>query len=725
MTPSCYSNCSGSGSFHCKRFFSGSKIDVTHQSKTFTHIQKRDGKLESFQRAKITAAILGALKEVGIEDRVLADRLSKETVARLRKLLPGNIAELERVQDTVEHVLVGNNLAAAAKAFILYRQRHAEARLAKQMLGVADELKLNINAVRVLEKRYLRKDEEGRVVETPVRMFERVAKAVSEPDLDYGGRAAAAETEKHFLSMMTRLEFLPNSPTLMNGGTVMGQLAACFTLPVDDTMESIFGTLQNMALIHQSGGGTGFFFGRLRPRGDVVRSTQGIASGPVSFMSIYDAATEVIRQGGRRRGANMGILSVDHPDIMEFINAKRDGQSFRNFNLSVALTNAFMRSVGRNGTLALINPRTRQAQGSVKAREVFRFLVSSAWEVGDPGALFIDTVNRYNPTPQLGSFESTNPCGEVPLLPYESCTLGSINLAAMVVDGAIDWKKLERVVHRAVHFLDNVIEANKYPLPKIETVTKTTRKIGLGVMGFADMLIQLGVPYHSDEARTVATKVMRCIQEKARQASIELGRTRGSFPHFQKSLWPRRGFRALRNATVTTIAPTGTISLIAGTSSGIEPLFALSFRRHIMEGTELLEVHPVFERILRERQVYSRELMAEVAVKGSIRGIRAIPRDVKRLFVTSMDIAPKDHVAMQACFQRHVDNAVSKTVNLPQTATVDHVRRIFLLAYRLRCKGITVYRFGSKADQPVAWASPEPKLGDETSGGCSPERCYY
>ena len=662
---------------------------------------------------------------MGVEDAVLAKRLSKETVEQLQKKFPGKIAELENVQDTVEHVLIRNNLADAAKAYILYRQRHAETRLAKRILGVADELKLSLNAIRVLEKRYLKKDEKRHVIETPLAMFERVAKAVSEPELDYGGRSAASQGEETFLNIMTRLEFLPNSPTLMNGGTDMGQLAACFTLPVEDSMESIFGTLKNMALIHQSGGGTGFSFSRLRPKGDVVQSTQGIASGPISFMSIFDAATDVIRQGGRRRGANMGILGLDHPDIMEFINVKRDGQSFRNFNLSVAVTDAFMRCLRRNGTFPLVNPHTSRVQEHVKARDIFRALVTSAWEIGDPGAIFIDTINRGNPTPGLGRIESTNPCGEVPLLPYESCNLGSIDLGKMVVRGTIDWEKLNRVVQTAVRFLDNVIEVNKYPLPEIEFMTKTNRKIGLGVMGFADLLLLLGVPYNCSEAQKIGTKVMRYITQKAREASVELGRRRNSFPHFKKSIWFKRGYDALRNATVTTIAPTGTISLIAGASSGIEPLFALSIRRYIMEGTELLEVHPIFERILRERKQYSQDLMAEVASQGSIRQIKSLPREVRRLFVTSMDVSPKDHVSMQACFQRYVDNAVSKTVNLPQKATVDHIRQIYLLAYQLKCKGITVYRFGSKADQPVSWGRPELALESEETGACSPERCFY
>ncbi|MFQ6092724.1 MAG: adenosylcobalamin-dependent ribonucleoside-diphosphate reductase [bacterium] len=693
--------------------------------KRFTHIRKRDGRIQPFRRSKIASAIEGALREVGIGDGALADRLARQTVELLEQRYPGKIAELEKVQDTVEEVLVQNNLAAAAKAYILYRQRHAEARLAKRILGVADELKLSLNATRVLEKRYLRKDEEGRVIETPQSMFERVARAVAEPDVDFGGRGPAAEAEEKFLSTMTRLEFLPNSPTLMNGGTEVGQLSACFTLPVDDSMESIFGTLKEMALIHQSGGGTGFSFSRLRPKGDVVRSTQGIASGPVSFMAIYDAATDVIRQGGRRRGANMGILRVDHPDIMEFINAKQDGRSFRNFNLSVAVTDAYMRCLDRNGTFALVNPRTHEVQRQMKAREIFRAMVTSAREIGDPGAIFIDAVNRRNPTPHLGQMESTNPCGEMPLLPYESCNLGSINLGKMVVDGAVDWERLERVVRTAVHFLDNVIEANTFPLPQIESMTKTNRKIGLGVMGFSDLLILLGLPYNSEQARRMGAKLMRFISQKARQASVELGRSRGSFPHFEKSVWPKRGLDALRNATLTTIAPTGTISLIAGASSGIEPLFALSFRRYILEGTELLEVHPIFEQTLRERNLYSQDLMAEVAREGSIQRTKALPRDVRRLFVTSMDIAPADHVAMQATFQRHVDNAVSKTVNLPETATVDQVRQIYLLAYRLKCKGITVYRFGSRAEQPVSWGRPELILEPEETGGCSPERCFY
>ena len=690
-----------------------------------SHIRKRDGRVQVFRRSKITHAIAGAMREVGIEDTALAETLSVETVKLLQTRFPGKVVELETVQDAVEQVLVQNNLAEAAKAYILYRQRHAEARLAKRILGVDDELKLTINAIRVLEKRYLRKDERGRVIETPLGMFERVARVVAEPDLEYGGHGAATEAEDKFLSIMANLEFLPNSPTLMNAGTEVGQLAACFTLPIDDSMESIFGTLRDMALIHQSGGGTGFSFSRLRPKGDMVKSTQGIASGPVSFMSIYDAATEVIRQGGRRRGANMGILRIHHPDIMEFISAKRDGRSFRNFNLSVAVTDAYMRSLKRNTRCSLVNPRTHRVHQAVRAREIFNSLVTNAWENGEPGIIFIDRVNRKNPTPELGRMESTNPCGEVPLLPFESCNLGSINLGKMVLNGAINWERLEYVVRTAVHFLDNVIEANTFPLPEIESMTTMNRKIGLGVMGFSDMLILLGIPYDSEEARKVGVKVMRCITRRARQTSVEMGRDRGSFPQFQKSVWPERGYDALRNATVTTIAPTGTISLIAGASSGIEPLFALSFRRTILEGTELFEVHPIFERTLRDRNLYSQELMAEVAGAGSIRALKSLPRDVRRLFVTSMDIAPKDHVAMQACFQRYVDNAVSKTVNLPQEATVDHVRQIYLLAYRLKCKGITVYRFGSRGEQPVSWGRPELVLEPEETGGCSPERCFY
>ena len=489
-----------------------------------------------------------------------------------------------------------------------------------------------------------------------------------------------------------------NSPTLMNAGTDIGQLSACFVLPVGDSIEEIFDALKYMALIHKSGGGTGFSFSRLRPRGDIVRSTMGVASGPLSFMKIFDVATEVIKQGGKRRGANMGILRVDHPDIIDFITAKEKEGVLTNFNISVGVTDEFMEAVENDGYYSLINPRNGAVVRRLKARAVFDLMATAAWKTGDPGLMFLDEINRRNPTPHVGVIESTNPCGEVPLLPYESCNLGSINLSKMVRNGEIDWEKIKRTVRTAVHFLDNVIDANKYPIPQVEKATKSNRKIGLGVMGFAELLIKLGVPYDSEEAIKTAEKVMSFISEEARKKSIELGEERGSFPNFSGSVWEKKGYKTVRNATVTSIAPTGTISIIAGTSSGIEPLFAVAFVRNVM-GTQLLEVNPVFEQIAKERGFYSTELISKITRTGSVQNLSEVPPDIRRIFVTALEIAPEWHVRMQAAFQKYTDNAVSKTVNLPNEATIDDVRRIFLMAYKLKCKGITIYRYGSKAEQ--------------------------
>jgi len=507
------------------------------------------------------------------------------------------------------------------------------------------------------------------------------------------------KTEEEFYDAMASLEFLPNSPTLMNAGTRMGQLSACFVLPVQDSIKGIFDAVKYMAMIHQSGGGTGFSFSRLRPKGDVVRSTHGIASGPVSFMRVFDAAADVIKQGGRRRGANMGILRVDHPDILEFIQSKSKEGHLTNFNISVAVTDEFMKKVERGEDYDLINPRTGKAVRRLKASDVFNLMVTSAWATGDPGLVFIDEINRNNPIPHLGMIESTNPCGEQPLLPYESCNLGSINLSKMVRDGAIDWERLKKTVRMAVHFLDNVIDVNKYPLRQIEKITKMNRKIGVGVMGFAEMLIKLGVKYDSQEALQKASEVMKFISEEAVKSSVKIGEKRGSFPSFEGSLWEKKGFKHMRNATLTTIAPTGTISIIAGCSSGIEPIFAVSFIRNVLEGTRLLEVNPIFEEVAKRRGFYSDDLMMEIAKKGSLQDVPGVPEDVRQLFVTAFDIAPEWHVRMQAAFQEYTDNAVSKTVNLVHDATIEDVRETYLLAYRLKCKGITVYRYGSKAEQ--------------------------
>ncbi|MEM2902077.1 MAG: vitamin B12-dependent ribonucleotide reductase [Candidatus Bathyarchaeia archaeon] len=700
---------------------------------TVKKIQKRDGRIVDFEPDKITNAIRKAFAAVKGGDEGVVSRLTDKVVQLLSERFKEQIPGVEDVQDIVEEVLIDEGYADVAKAYILYREKRAEIRRVKSFIGVKDELKLSLNAVSVLERRYLLKDEEGRVVETPAQMFRRVAKAIAAVDRRYDPEADVKAVEEEFYNVMANLEFLPNSPTLMNAGTDIGQLSACFVIPVEDSMESIFDALKYMALVHKSGGGTGFSFSRLRPKGDLVKSTKGIASGPVSFMRVFDTATDVIKQGGRRRGANMGILRVDHPDIMEFITAKTREGFLSNFNLSVAVTDEFMKAVEKDEEYSLINPRTNMEVRRLKASDVFDLIVTMAWKTGDPGVVFIDRVNKANPTPLLGEVESTNPCGEQPLLPFESCNLGSINLAKMVEDGKINFEKLRKTVKTAVHFLDNVIDANQYPLKQIEKKTLGNRKIGLGVMGFAEALIKLGIPYDSEQAVQVAERLMRFISKEARKTSVELGLKRGSFPNFKGSIWEKKGYKAMRNATVTTIAPTGTISIIAGTTSGIEPLFAVSFVRNVMEGTRLLEVNPLFEEIAKKEGFYSEDLMMNIAKKGSVQDFVEIPESVRRTFVTALDISPEWHIRIQAAFQKYTDNAVSKTINFPHDATVDQVRKAFLLAYELGCKGITVYRYGSKREQVLyigsmiggglgearEYVSAEP----EYSGGCPTTLC--
>ena len=561
-------------------------------------------------------------------------------------------------------------------------------------------MELSKNAVTVLERRYLTKDAQGKLIETPEQMFRRVANAIAAADERFGA-ADVAGTAQEFYDVMTAQEFLPNSPTLMNAGKPLGQLSACFVLPVGDSMPEIFDAVKNAALIHQSGGGTGFSFSRLRPAGASVRSTGGVASGPVSFMKVFNAATEAVKQGGTRRGANMGILRVDHPDILAFIRCKQEDAQITNFNISVGLTEAFMHAVEQGENYALLDPRNGNAVAEQSAREVFDLIVDMAWRNGEPGIVFLDRLNRDNIVPGVGEIESTNPCGEQPLLPYESCNLGSINLVRLLKQEngayAVDYDALKRVVYTAMHFLDNVIEVNKYPLDLIEERTRSTRKVGLGVMGFADTLYRLSIPYNSEEGIAQAEKIMGFIQKHAHAASEKLAQTRGAFPLFPESTYA--GGTPLRNGTCTTIAPTGTISIICGASSGVEPLFALSFVRNVMDHDALPQVDEYFAEVARREGFYSDALMRRIAQEGTLAHINEVPEHIKRVFVTAHDITPEYHIRMQAAFQRHTDNAVSKTVNFTADATRGDVATVYRLAFTLGCKGVTIYRDGSRSEQ--------------------------
>ena len=593
--------------------------------------------------------------------------------------------------------------------------------------SVVPGLQISENSEAVLNRRYLAKDREGQVIEGPEEMFRRVANNLAQGEL-IDPDAEAEPLEEEFYQLLSNLEFLPNSPTLMNAGRELQQLSACFVLPVSDDMEGIFEAAKHTALIHKSGGGTGFAFSRLRPESDVVGSTGGIASGPVSFIKIFDTATDVVKQGGTRRGANMGILNVEHPDILRFIHSKDDDRSLQNFNISVAVTERFMQAEAAGADYELVNPRSGQVPARPNARQIFDELVKSAWKTGDPGIIFIDRMNdpTSNPVPKRGPIEATNPCGEQPLYPYDSCNLGSINLAKMITTDSpceIDWEKLERTVFTSVRFLDNVVSMNRYPIPQIEEVSRNIRRIGLGVMGWADLLLMLGAPYDSEEALMVGEKVMSFIQEKANEASAALAEERGVFPDWEDSVYGPNGPlgpRRLRNSTRTTIAPTGTISIIANCSSGIEPLFALSYARNVMDNTRLVEVNPYFEEVARREGFYSEELMQELAERGSVRGMPGVPEWVQRLFVTAHDISPEWHVRMQAAFQKYTDNAVSKTVNFPHDTTVEEVRTVYQLAYGLDCKGVTIYRDGSKSAQVLSTGHTE-KARDTEDNGHEPE----
>jgi ribonucleoside-diphosphate reductase alpha chain len=598
-------------------------------------------------------------------------------------------------------------------------------------------LDLSENALTVLKRRYLIKDEHARPTESPEDLFWRVARTIAAPDANYGATPEAVEAvAEAFYDLMAARVWMPNSPTLMNAGRPLGQLSACFVLPVDDALSNgksgIYDTLRSMALVHQSGGGTGFGFSRLRPKNDVVRSTMGVASGPVSFMSLYDASTDVVKQGGTRRGANMGILRVDHPDIVEFVTCKDDITKITNFNISVAVTDAFMRAVEQGTEYDLVHPRTGQAVGQLDAREVFAKIVHGAWKTGEPGVFFIDRANQFNPVPQLGSYEATNPCGEQPLLAYDVCNLGSINVGLFVRSGRIDWERLRRAVHLCTHFLDNVIDANRYPLPEIHDLAQRIRRIGLGIMGWADMLVRLGVPYNSADAVETGRELMRFLDEESKVESERLAEQRGVFPEWEKSIWGPdercardadgqriRPLRRLRNCNLTTVAPTGTISIIAGCSSGIEPLFAVAFMRN-QAGVLMPDVNDDFVAIARREGWYSEGLMQQIAEAGHIH-FDPVPEKWQRVFVTAHDVTPEWHIRMQAAFQDSTDSAISKTCNFPEAATEEDVRRIYELAYELGCKGVTVYRDNSREQQVLSTGKTAQKVMAGAGLGGQPE----
>jgi len=696
-------------------------------------------------RNKIARAIFAAAESMGIPDRRQIEQIASQVIERLEQSQPASGQPLPGMEHLVSKTrLKKKPLPTDAEIHDILKELLATEELTERMeepteqteeptkreevepkmettivkprVMLKDGITLTENALHVLEKRYLKKDKQGKVVEKPEELFRRVAQAIASAELIYNPQADTGVWEDNFYQLMTELEFLPNSPTLMNAGRELGQLSACFVLPVGDSMESIFDAVKHTALIHKSGGGTGFSFSRLRPEKDRVGSTGGVASGPVSFMRAFDVATDVIKQGGMRRGANMGILSVNHPDIMKFIESKDDPTALTNFNISVAVTNEFMDAVKAGTEYNLINPHTEEVVAKLNAREVFDKIVDMAWKTGDPGVVFIDRINEDNPTPHLGKIESTNPCGEQPLLPYESCNLGSINLSKMLkaVNGTyeIDYPKLAETVKLTVRFLDNVIDANKFPLPEIDEMTKKTRKIGLGVMGFADMLIKLGIPYNSEEALQVASEVMHFTNDEAEKASAELAEERGVFPAFEGSIYDAPERPRIRNASCTTIAPTGTLSIIAGCSSGIEPLFALSYTRNILDGAHLIEVNPHFEEVAKKEGFYSDELMQELASGSKLPEIEEVPDRTKQTFVTAHEITPEWHVKMQAAFQRSTHNAVSKTVNFPIDATREDIANVYMMSYEEGLKGITIYRDRSRDAQVLITGRKEAATED-------------
>ncbi len=677
-------------------------------------VRKRDGSVVEFDPNKIEQAIWKAAVSVGGKDQKKAAEIAKKVVKEIKKKFDGKTPSVEDVQDIVEKVLIEAGHAATAKAYILYRHRKNLQREMKKILGVQDDLKLSMNSVHVLQRRYLLKDELGAIKETPSQLFRRVARHIASAEPKFGSDDETTRYyENAFYEIMTSFEFLPNSPTLMNAGTSLGQLSACFILGVNDSLEDIFDAVKYSALIHQSGGGTGFCFSHLRPKGDFVKSTAGVASGPISFMTVFDHATNVIKQGGKRRGANMGVLHVWHPDIEDFVGVKQTPGVLENFNISVGVDDAFMKAVEDDEEYALLNPRNKEVMRKINARGLFKLIAYSAWKSAEPGVLFMDTINKVNPTPRY-TIVATNPCGEVPMPDYESCNLGSINLSRFVeLDWSkgdwkkkVNWERLRYVVRLAIQFLDNVVELNNYPLPQIREMSLKHRRVGLGVMGFSRMLFKMGIKYDSPQGFEVGAELMKFITNEGRKMSHELGRARGSFPGFAESTWAK-DYDAMRNATVTSIAPTGTISMIAETSSGIEPTFALAYIKNVMDGTKLFYSDDVFEHVLKVRGLYSSEIMKKIITRGSLKEIEEIPKDIKDIFVISHDISAESHIRMQAAFQKHTDLAVSKTINMPASASVEDVENAYMLSWKLGCKGVTVYRDRSRGEQVLSVPAEE------------------
>jgi ribonucleoside-diphosphate reductase alpha chain len=672
---------------------------VTSGENHIRKIRKRDGRIVPFDPERVINVILKAAHAVGGHDERLAEQLAAKAIAELnRKFKPGETPAVEEIQDVVEKTLIENGHARTAKAFILYRQKRAELRESKRsILGFYDDSKLTMAGAKVVKEKYLLRDEKGEIIETPIQMLKRVAHALAAVEKRYTNGIDCRQLSDQLYDIMHSLEFLPSGRILANAGSKSRMLASDFALPVEDSMDDIFQTIKEQALIHKVGGGTGFDFSRLRPRGDPAAGVPANASGPVRFIGIFDSVASVIRVG-TRRGANMGILRVDHPDILEFITAKEREGALSNFNISVALTDRFMRAVAENRNYSLINPRTKETVRELNARKVFDLLVVSAWKKAEPGILFIDKMNAQNPTRHAGNICATGPCADTLLHEYESCIMGSLNLARFVRGDKINWIRLKEVTKLAVRILDNAIDICSYPLKRSEQISRNMRRIGLGVMGWADMLYQLKIPYDSERGIELAKKIMKFINDQAIQASQELAEEKGTFPSWEGSEFQKRGMRR-RNVSVTAIAPTGSISILADTSGGIEPHFALSYIKRVLDGSEFVYVNRYFEDIARQKGFYSEPLMRKIAENGTLQGIGDVPNEVKKIFVVAHDISPEWHVKMQAAFQKHVENAISKTINFPNTATINDVERAYMLAYKLSCKGISIYRDRSRENQ--------------------------